>query len=416
MKVKPISRQDKQTIFENFISLSTLQSINYILPVIVLPYLIRIIGFEKFGLIAFAQALVQYFMIFTDYGFSLTATKKISLCRSQNCKVHAIFSSVMTVKIIFSALSFFILLLLVYFIPKFRENYIIYLLSFGAVIGNTLFPVWFFQGQEKMRYISIINVTGGIIYAIAIFALIKIPSDYILVPVLNSAYFLITGLLGLYIAFKKFNLKFIVQDYFDIAQEIKTGWSIFISVVAINAYTTTRVFAVGLLTNNVLTGFYAIAEKIANVFQSFPLDSLSQAVYPRLNKIFSKSKKRAFKIMNKIQLSTTLVFCLVIPVALFSSSFIVRIACGLRYPEVILALRILLVGVFFVVINAFRIQFLLVCGKPKLYSKIHILAALFGLPLIFISIFYYSYLGAALSTIIIEAGILLATLKLTKSY
>jgi O-antigen/teichoic acid export membrane protein len=163
-----------------------------------------------------------------------------------------------------------------------------------------------------------------------------------------------------------------------------------------------------------LTGYYAIGEKIANVFQTFPLESLSQAIYPRLNSIFAKNKRRAFNLMNKIQDSTTLIFIIVIPIAILASPLIVRIVCGVKYPEIILTLRVLLVGVFFVVINAFRIQFLLVWGKPKMYSKIHVIAALIGLPLIFVSILYFSYLGAALSTVVIEAGILLATLKFIK--
>src|SRR5271154_6608548 len=71
----------------NVISLSGLQVITYLFPIIILPYLFRVIGPEKFGLIAFAQAFVQYFMIVTDYGFSVSATKEISLCHKNNAKV-----------------------------------------------------------------------------------------------------------------------------------------------------------------------------------------------------------------------------------------------------------------------------------------------------------------------------------------
>ncbi|MDD5665044.1 MAG: flippase [Candidatus Omnitrophica bacterium] len=410
-----ITSKERKTVLDNFLSLSTLQSINYILPVLVLPYLIRVIGPEKFGLIAFAQALIQYFMIFTDYGFSLSASRKISLCRNDKKKVCLIFSSVMTIKILLAFVSFITLLFLITFIPKFKNDWLIFILSFGAVIGNTLFPIWFFQGQEKMKFISIINILGGIIYALSIFVFIKTPQDFILVPVLNSAFFLTTGICALYIAFKKFNLEFIFQGYSDILTEMKTGWNIFISIVSVNAYTATRVFAVGLLTNNTLTGYYAIAERIANAFQTFPLESFSQAIYPRLNSIFSKNKRRALKLMNRLQNSVSLIFMLVIPAAIILSPFIVKIICGTQYQEVISSLRLLLIGVFLVVVNVFRIQFLLVSGRPKVYSKIHIRAALIGLPLIFISIFYFSYLGAAISTVLIEAGVLIATLRLSRN-
>ena len=92
MGQKIITAKDKKVILRNFLSLSSLQGINYLLPLIILPYLIRVIGPAKFGLIAFAQAFVQYFMILTDYGFSLSATRKISLCRADKKEVCAIFS------------------------------------------------------------------------------------------------------------------------------------------------------------------------------------------------------------------------------------------------------------------------------------------------------------------------------------
>ena len=368
MKDKVITPKEKKVVLENFTSLSTLQGINYLLPLLVLPYLIRVLGPEKFGLIAFAQALIQYFMIFTDYGFSLSATRKISLCKEQE-KISTIFSSVMTVKFILAAISYLILLLIINVIPKFKHDWLLYVFSFGAVIGNTLFPVWFFQGTEKMKYIAIINIAGGIIYTICIFIFVHSAGDYLLVPLLNSLFFLTTGIFGLYIAFREFDLEFIFQSYSDIRLELKTSWNIFISIVAINTYTTTRIFAVGLLTNNTLTGYYSIAERIAGVVQTFPLASLSQAIYPRISKIFAKSKTRALGLMHKVQHSTTLAYLLAIPVIFLLSPWIVKIACGKNYPEVTLSLKLLLLSILFISANAFKVQFLLVCGRPGIQGR-----------------------------------------------
>ena len=409
MSQQVITPKEKKIVLENFFSLSTLQGFNYILPLLILPYLIRILGPDKFGLIAFAQAFVQYFMILTDYGFSFSATREISLCRGHHQKTCEVFSSVMTVKFILAIASFAIMIALIRIIPKFRADYLVYLFSFGAVIGNTLFPVWFFQGSEKMKYITIINAACGIVYCLSIFMFVRSQEDYLIVPLLNSLFALSTGMFGLFIAFRKFELNFIVQPYHNIRRQLKTGWSLFISIVAINAYTTTRVFAVGLLTNNTLTGFYSIAERIANFVQTFPLDSLSQALYPRINRIFSKNKKRALKLMNKLQNTTALSYLIVMPIIFFAAPAIVRLACSRAYPEVIISLRLLLISVFFVCANGFRVQFLLVCGRPDIYSKLHIIGALVGLPLIFYLIHSFSYQGAAISTIIIEGIILLLT-------
>ncbi len=406
---KIVTHKERKIVLRNFISLTTLQGISYILPLVVLPYLIRVIGMEKFGLIAFAQSLVQYFLILTDYGFSLSATKTIALIGEHKEKTSRVFSSVMTVKLIFAGLSFVILCALLYFVPRFRNDWLVYILSFGAVIGSTLFPVWFFQGKEKMSYIAAVNVISGIVYAICIFIFIKGPGDFLLVPILNSLLSIIGGILGLYIAFRKFRLEFVFLKYAHIKEELKTGWDIFVSILAVNAYTTTRVFAVGLLTNNVITGYYSIAEKIANIIQTFPMDSFTRAVFPRISNVFAKNKQRAVAIMFRIQDGITLGFVVSLPIAFFLAPLIIKITCGVVYKEVVLALRLLLAAVFFVGANNFKVQFLLVCGKQDLYARIHVAAALIGLPLIFILIHGFSYVGAAFATVLIEAGVFILT-------
>lgn len=191
-----ITPKERKVVMNNFASLSLLQAITYILPVIIISYLFRVIGPEKFGLIAFAQAFVQYFMILTDYRFNVSATKEISLCRNEHIKVCRIFSSVMTIKIALTFLSLLTLGIIVYLIPRFRNDWMVYALSFGAVAGNTLFPVWFFQGTEKMKHIADLNIIGGIIFALFIFLFVKGPQDYLKVLFINSSVFLIIGLWG----------------------------------------------------------------------------------------------------------------------------------------------------------------------------------------------------------------------------
>ncbi|MDI6605961.1 MAG: flippase [Candidatus Omnitrophota bacterium] len=401
--------RERKTVIHNAAALSTLQLVTYLLPVIIVPYLFRVLGPAKFGLIAFAQAFVQYFIILTDYGFSISATKEISLYRHEHARVSTAFSSVMMVKIALAFLSLLVLGSIVYFVPRFRQDWPVYILSFGAVAGSTIFPVWFFQGTEKMRYITNLNIIGGVLVAGFIFLLVKGPQDYLLVPLINSCAFLTTGLLGQYIVFSRFGVSFKLQGYKNVRQQLKAGWDIFISIAAINAYASTRIFILGLLTNNITTGFYSIAEKIANAAQTFPLDSFSRALFPRLSKIFQQNKPKALKIMQRMQLITVIIALLCLPFVFVFADLIIKLVCGAAYREAVLSLRILLVSVFFISANAFRVQFLLVCGKTYIYSRIHVIMAMVGLPLIFLLISSFSYTGAAVATVIIEAGIFAIT-------
>jgi len=402
-------RHERRTVLENFASLSILQAITYILPVIIIPYLFRVIGPDKFGLIAFAQSFIQYFMILTDYGFGISATREISLYQDRRARISEIFSAVITAKIVLAALSLMILGAIVYLVPRFRADWMVYLFSFGAVIGNTIFPVWLFQGTEKMKHIADLNILGGVLFALFVFLFVKSPSDYLIVPLVYSVVSIMTGLWALFIGFTKLGISFRFPGYTSMQQQMKAGWDIFISNVAINAYTTTRVFTVGLLTNNTLTGYYSIAERIAGFCQQFPLSSFSQALFPRLSKIFQKNQRRAYEFMRKIQQITVSISLICLPLIFLFAGPIVRIICGGDSPQAVLTLRILLCAVFIVGANAFRIQFLLICGKTSIYSRIHIVMAMVGLPLIFLLIYSFSYAGAAIATVIIEVGIFTIT-------
>jgi polysaccharide transporter, PST family len=401
--------QESKVVIDNAAALSTLQFITYILPIIILPYLFRVIGAEKFGLLAFAQAFVQYFMILMDYGFNVSATKEISLCRDNLSKMSKTYSAVMITKAALICASFILFCGIVFSIPKFKGDWPVYLFTFAGVVGNTIFPTWFFQGTEKMRYITNLNILGGILFAGLIFIFVRSPQDYILVPFTGCCVYILTGIFGQMLVIKRFQISFSLQGYKHIGKHLKSSWDIFISIAAINVYTASRVFAIGLLTNNNITGYYSIAERIANACQTFPLMSFSQAIFPRLSHIFHRNKTKAFQIMGHIQQITTSISLICMPLIFILAPLIVRFVCGNESYEAVLSLRLLLISVFFVHANAFRVQFLLVSGKTQLYSRIHVIMAILGLPLIILLIASFSYTGAAAATIAIEFGIFTIT-------
>ena len=90
----------------NAASVMAVQAGSYILPLVNIPYLLRVIGPEHYGLIAFS-AVMAYFVTLNDYGFNLSATASSRcIAMTLSCDLSS-YSAVMTVKVSLCLVSFF---------------------------------------------------------------------------------------------------------------------------------------------------------------------------------------------------------------------------------------------------------------------------------------------------------------------
>lgn len=414
-KIKRLTNtEDKRRLLSNFMSLSVLQGANYVLPLITLPYLVRVLGPEKYGLIAFAQAFIQYFNILTDYGFNLSATREISIHRDNAQKVSEIFSSVMIVKFCLLVLSFVIMSIIVFSFWKFRQDWPIYYLTFGMVVGQVLFPVWFFQGMERMKYITFLNITAKLIFTFAIFVFIRQTSDYIYVPLLNLFGYLVAGALALRIVFRGFKVGFKVPSYSSLIHQLKEGSIMFVSTVAISLYTTSNVFLLGLFTNNVIVGFYSAAEKIVKALQGL-WTPFSQAIYPIFSKLYYENRTKAQYILKEILLYAGLITLAISLTGCIFAPFIIKVFFGETFTPSVSIMQILVYIVFLIGINnVLGIQGLVAFGFAKEFTLTVIIASIIHLMLLIIFIPAFKGIGVAIATITTETIIIFIELIFLK--
>lgn len=395
---------------ENYLSLSSLQVVQYILPLVTVPYLVRVLGPEKWGLIAFAQAFVQYFIFLTDYGFNLSATRKISILRDNRQRVSGIFSSVILIKFVLMLTGFLLLLGLVFAIPKFHEDWLLYILTFSAVIGNVLFPVWFFQGMEKMRYITFLNILARGIFTVSIFLFIRQQADYLYVPLINSLGSIAAGILSMWIVYRNFNTNFRTPALADVVEQLKEGWYIFVSTIAISLYTTSNIVILGLFTNNTIVGYYSAAEKLITAVRGL-LTPVSQTIYPHISKLASESKEKALRFMKKSAgLVGSASFLVSLALFIFAKP-IVYVVFGNQYQSSVVILKILGFLPFIIALsNIFAIQGLYSFGYYKIVSKFVVLCAVIYLPAVITFTYFFHQIGTAISAVTIEVVITLLSI------
>ncbi|HUV30382.1 MAG TPA: flippase [Acidobacteriota bacterium] len=285
--------EKKKRLLENYFSLSLLQGVNYLLPLVTLPYLVRVLGAEKYGLVMFANAFIQYFVILTDFGFNISATREIAVHREDQQKISEIFCSVIILKTCFLVVALGLMSLFVFSFAKFRGDWLLYVLTFGIVLGQTYFPVWFFQGMEKMKFITLLNITARLIFTISIFLLVRSRDDYVLVPLLNSAGLVVAAVLGLWIAVRHFHVSAMIPRLSVLIGYVRQSFQFFLSRVSVSIYTVSNTFVLGLFTSTQTVAYYAAAAQLYKAVQNLFLP-LSTALYPFI------SKERNVRLYRKI--------------------------------------------------------------------------------------------------------------------
>ena len=386
----------------NFFSLSILQIVNYVLPFITLPYLFRVLGTEKFGLIAFSQSIAELFMVVIDFGFSLSATKEISINRDNKKKLSRIFSSVMATELFLAFVCLLVLGVIILIFPRFRADWPVYLFSLVAVIGSLMVSVWFFQGIERMKYITILNIGAKIVFTLSIFFFVKNQSDYLYVPLSNCLGYFSASLLSFLIMRHTMGINFNQVGFHDIFLRLNEGWYFFVPLMANSLRSSSGTFVLGLLTNNTMAGFYSIAEKVMRALEVI-LSPLFQSIYPFFAKIYKDERKRALVIFKKTVLLSMAMSLTLAVVAFVFAPLVVGLLANHPVSESVLALRILAVSVFFYGINIILgYQGLIVAGLQKELLKVMAFCGILNYILLFSLIPMYGISGAALSVVVSE--------------
>jgi PST family polysaccharide transporter len=403
MSIIPVLKlKNHKVLLTNIFSLGTIQLVNYILPLLTVPYLVRILQPDYYGLIAFSTATITYFIMLTDYGFNLSATRQISIHRKNLKKVNEIFSATIFIQAALLLVSFILLSALIFTFEIFSKNWELYYISFGMVIGHFLFPAWLFQGLEKMKYITIINVITKTTLTLLVFIVVKQQKDYLLIPVLTSLSFIISGIFSLVIAKYYFHISFFWPKKIVVLSQLKKGWFIFSSNLSVSLFTTSTTFILGIFTDNQSVGLFAAADKIITAIKGLNAP-ISQSIYPVISKKIVENKREGISFILKFGkiiifsnlLFSVLLFILAKPICTY--------ILGEGYQESIHLLRIMaFLPLIIVTSNLCAIQGLYNLGKAYLVSKYLIIIGISHLVLIFLLIPQFGVYGAATSVVITE--------------
>lgn len=390
-------------VMVNFFSLSMINGVSYLLALVTMPYLIRVLGEERYGAYLFIYTVAQYLLLAGNYGFRFSVTRQISVHRDDKNRVNEIFNATIVARLIISlAVVLPVLAAVAIFMDS--DDVLMYLFALGIVFGDILIPVWLFQGLEEMKYLTIVNVISKFVFAGLIFIFITNESDYVYVVLLNSMGYVAAGVASLWIAMKHFGIRFSMPTFAAVKAQYRDGWHIFVSNIGMELYRNSNIFLLRVFAGEAAVGIYGAVEKIVKAVQTI-LNALPMALFPYISRLFygEKSGDNVTVLMRLVKWAFLLLS--VVAVAFIISSKLLYIYLGLEIDYEIartlvwLMAPVLLFGCMNYIVG---IVGLLNLGAAKSFQRNIWVSAVISVSFMLIFCNEYSYYAAAAAWTIAE--------------
>ena len=396
-----LRRFTQHAFVRNALSLYGIQVASYVLPLLTFPYLARVLGAEKFGLIAWSQAFVSYFLTITEYGFNFSVVRQVSLARDRPEELNSIYSAAMAARFLLLFGCFALLTGIVAAVPKFRAEWLLFYINFLTVVGVALFPQWLFQGLERMGFITVREIGARIIGLLFIFLLVRTSQDYLWAAAVMSGSTAIGGLIGLLYVPKLTGVRFTKTSWPEIVTVLREGWHVFLSTASISVYSKSNVVILGLMAPQAEVGVFAAAQRLVEAAKLlvFPM---TNSLYPHVSRL---PRTEAIAFIRK-SLPRVLVPFAAISFGLgVLAPLGIHVLFGQKYQAAIPLLQVMAPTPLIVAAGAcFATLFMLGLGYKRQWSNMIIGAAAFNfvvlLPLLY---FIRPTYAVAITSVLVEA-------------
>ncbi|MEY4475705.1 MAG: hypothetical protein RL248_1472 [Pseudomonadota bacterium] len=386
----------------NIFSLFILQGSNYIITFLTLPYLTRFLGVEGFGVYSLTISIAQYFVIFIDFGFNLSASKRIAEHQNEPEYISKVFFETLCAKSILCIVSILSVIILAslnsYTIIR---NELIYTIL--MLIGTVLMPVWFFQGIEKLSVVTKLMVASRLALLPLFFLFVRNDADVKAAIIIQSSLSLLAGIIAIIYIYKQKLIKAITFSHLQITHTLKDSFPIFCAILSNSLYSMSSTIIIGIFSNVYEVSIFTAADRMKGAILGVFL-ILGNAFYPRINALLVNNKEQAYSLIRKIFYWQLALCILIISFIIVFSKLITKIMFGDEYYEVS-DLLILFSPVYFLILQSAVLgnYILLPHGHKKAYTLLPIASAIIHIPLCAYLAAKYGAWGGIVSIITVEA-------------
>lgn len=401
--MKILSRFKQNALFKNMGYLTILQMANYLFPLITVPYMNWTIKVSGYGVLVLAQSVVSYFILIVNYGFYYSGPRMIAINRDDPEKISEIFSAIMLIKSLLMILSFGCVALLAWLVPVFRGNYPAYIVSLLAIVGEVIFPVWFFQGMESMSYITKLNLASRFITTVLLVVLVHGPGDLYTACTLQAlAGAPLAGVFAIFVIFRKFKVRLVLPSRELLYEYMHDNWNLFLAQFSTSVFTNINPLLLGLMVSRDAVGIYGVADKAVRMVVSL-IQPVTTAVYPRVTRLFAQSFDEARLFVKKVLKFGTAFFFFISLCLFVAAPLITLLITGKNLQDTTTIIRILcLIPTSIFINNMYGTQIMINCGLQVQFRNIILFCGFFLILSSAVLIHMYSAIGAGVGSLLAE--------------
>lgn len=402
------------SVKKNFIYNGLLTTANIIFPMIVYPYVSRVLGVSKIGLCSFISSIIDYFILFSVLGISVLGIREIAASRTDKERLDKVFSTLFCLNAITTFLMLVILICVTVFVPRLIQNWELMLIGAFKLVFNFLLIEWFYKGIEDFKYITIRTLVVRVLYVVFVFVLIRDESDYIMYFLLTTLMIVINAVINVVHSrrFVSFSLKQV-----DLKQFLRPYCELGVYRVLTSLYLSFNVIYLGFVANDIEVGYYATATKLYAITLSF-FTAFTGVMMPRMSSLFAGRDMTGFK--SYVDKSYNFLFSMVIPLIVFTeinTESIIAIISGKGYDGAIVPMQIvmpllLIVGVEQILIE----QILMPMKKDRVVTINAVVGAVLGVSLNLLLVPRFNSIGSACVVVVSEFAIFMLAVFEVKKY
>lgn len=397
---------DHKKVIRNLVSLLGVQGVNYVFPLLSVAVVARALGADQLGLLILAQAICMYVQQATDFGFNLTATRRVALTKGSQAELNKVYTATILAKVVAFLLASLVFVLVSCVVESVGQSFELVAVLLIGVFASIFYPIWLFQGMEQMQNIFFGNFVTKASSLTLMLLLVHGPDDLYLAAFIQSLSWCFVGLYSLVVIFLKGYCRFTPVRIEDIRQSLSESFYIYLSVLATSFYTLFNLIVLGYLSSALAIAIYGLADKLRQAAQSF-IGVFAQALYPQFC-MRPDGSMFAFRLSLIVGVLSGLGFYFIAPV-------VVILLYGEEYLAAVRVVEIFSILCPIMAISNYYSKLKLASnGYHKLFLNVYLGAAFLHMTYVHFLTISYDYIGLSISLVMTEGFIALLMYMVSK--